>query len=367
MGEPVDPKLVELRTRLDALDTELQRLLNERARIVLEVGEHKRAEAQRTGEVPVFHRPEREAQILRAVAARNTGPYPTEAAVRLFREIISTCLNLELQLRIGYLGPEGTFTQAAALQHFGPDAEGVPLPSIAEVFKQVEGGALDYGVVPVENSTEGAVNHTLDSLSRSTVRICGEVALRIHHHLLAGPNTPERVTRIVSHQQSLAQCRGWLDTHWPHAERVPVASNGEAARLVAEGLDAAAIAGDLALSRYGLSARARSIEDEPNNTTRFIVIGRHDVGPSGHDKTALLVATRNDAGALFRILEPLNRAGINLTRLEARPARTSNWTYVFFLDLEGHIADPVVAAAVEEIRSLAMAVRVLGAFPRGDA
>lgn len=367
MADSVDTRLGELRAELDALDCELQRLLNERARLVLDVGAHKREHAERTGEALVFHRPEREAQILRAVAQRNAGPYPTEAAVRLFREIISVCLNLELDLGVGYLGPEGTFSQAAALQHFGLNARGVPLPSIAEVFRQVENGTLHYGVVPIENSTEGAVNHTLDCLLRSQVSVCGEVAMPIHHHLLVGPATQATISRIVSHQQSLAQCRGWLDLHWPHAERVAVASNGEAARMVAEGADAAAIAGELAATRYSLTVRSSSIEDDPNNTTRFIVIGRHEVAASGRDKTSLLVATHNEAGALYRILEPLHRRGINLTRLEARPARTSNWTYVFFLDIEGHLSDESVAGAVAEIRLLAMDVKVLGAYPRAEA
>lgn len=364
-GDPPDePQLGVFRQQLDTLDRELQRLLNERARIVLAVGEHKREEARKRGEPPVFHRPEREAQILRAVAARNEGSYPTDAMVRLFREVISTCVALEVQLRVGYLGPQGTFTQAAALRHFGVAAETIPLPSISQVFREVESGALDYGVVPIENSTEGAVNHTLDSLLRSTVRLCGEVALPIHHHLLGGPATPERIERVVSHQQSLAQCRAWLDAHLPAAERVAVASNGEAARLVADGMAAAAIAGDLAAQHYGLHTLSRNIEDEANNTTRFVVLGRHGVAPSGADKTALLVAARNEAGALFRVLEPLHRRGLNLTRLEARPARTSNWTYVFFLDVEGHAETPDVAAAIDEIRAIALDVRVLGAFPR---
>ena len=317
--------LTELRQRIDDIDGELQRLLNERARWVLSVGELKR-ENSTSGEA-VFHRPEREAQILRSVAERNGGPFPTEDMVRLFREVISSCLALEQPLTVAFLGPEGTFTEAAMVRHFGHAAIGRSAASIADVFREVETGATHYGVVPVENSTEGVINHTLDCLSRSTVRICGEVALPIHHNLLIAPGVDVgAIRRIYSHQQSFAQCRGWLDAHWAAVERIPVASNAEAARLAAGATDAAAVAGELARERYGLSLVAANIEDETSNTTRFHVLGRHEVGPSGRDKTSLLVAARNEPGALYRILEPLHRRGINLTRIEARPARTGNWS-----------------------------------------
>ena len=357
--------LTELRQRIDDIDGELQRLLNERARWVLSVGELKR-ENSTSGEA-VFHRPEREAQILRSVAERNGGPFPTEDMVRLFREVISSCLALEQPLTVAFLGPEGTFTEAAMVRHFGHAAIGRSAASIADVFREVETGATHYGVVPVENSTEGVINHTLDCLSRSTVRICGEVALPIHHNLLIAPGVDVRaIRRIYSHQQSFAQCRGWLDAHWAGVERIPVASNAEAARLAAGATDAAAVAGELARERYGLSLVAANIEDETSNTTRFHVLGRHEVGPSGRDKTSLLVAARNEPGALYRILEPLHRRGINLTRIEARPARTGNWSYVFFLDVDGHISDALVAAAVEDVRAMAMELRILGSYPRGD-
>ena len=366
MGDDMTAQsLTELRRRIDAIDRELQRLLNERARRVLEVGDVKR-DAVPVGE-PVFHRAEREAQILRAIAQRNTGPFPTADMVRLFREVISSCLALEQPLTVAFLGPAGTFTEAAMLRHFGHAALGRPVASIAEVFREVESGAAHYGVVPVENSTEGMVNHTLDCLLRSTVRICGEVALRIRHNLLIAPGVDvAAVRKIYSHQQSFAQCRRWLDVNWPTAERIAVASNAEATRLAACTSDAAAVAGELARERYGLQLVAANIEDESDNTTRFQVLGRHEVEPSGCDKTSLLVAARNEPGALYRILEPLYRRGINLTRIEARPARTGNWSYVFFLDVDGHVNDAPVAAAVADVQALAMELRILGSYPRGD-
>ena len=355
--------LAELRRRIDDIDRELQRLLNERARWVLEVGDVKR-DANST-DAPVFHRPEREAQILRAVAERNTGPFPTQDMVRMFREIISTCLALEQPLTVAFLGPAGTFSEAAMVRHFGQAAVGRPVASIAEVFREVETGVAHYGVVPVENSTEGMVNHTLDCLLRSPLKICGEVALRIRHNLLAAAGVEAAsIKRIYSHQQSFAQCRRWLDAHWPGVERIAVASNGEAARLAACAPDTAAVAGELACARYGLAVLAADIEDEADNTTRFQVLGRHEVGRSGVDKTSLLIAARNEPGALYRILEPLYRRAINLTRIEARPAHTGNWSYVFFLDVDGHVSDASVAAAIEDVRPLAMDLRILGSYPR---
>ncbi|HSG90582.1 MAG TPA: prephenate dehydratase [Pseudomonadales bacterium] len=358
-----EAQLGELRERIDGIDLELQRLLNARAAAAQEVA-HVKSRAEPDAE-PFFYRPEREAQVLARVKERNTGPMGSEDMARLFREIMSCCLALEQPLTVAFLGPEGTFTEAAAIKHFGHFARARPMASIAEVFREVESGAAHYGVVPVENSTEGVVNHTLDSFMSSKLKIAGEVELRIHHNLLAAPGVaPEQVTRILSHQQSLAQCRAWLDQHWPTVERIPVASNAEAAALVAKTSDAAAIAGEMAAERYGLERLATNIEDHPDNTTRFLVIGRQTVLASGRDKTTLLVSTRNRPGALYELLEPFHRLDISLTRLETRPARLGNWSYVFFMDFEGHQDDAQVKQVLAELAQIAIEVKSLGSYPR---
>lgn len=362
-AQELEGALAALREEIDEIDSELQRLLNARAAAAQEVARVK-LRANPDAE-PFFYRPEREAQVLARVKARNSGPMGDEDVARLFREIMSCCLALEQPLTVAYLGPEGTFTEAAAIKHFGHFARSRPMASIAEVFREVESGAAHYGVVPVENSTEGVVNHTLDSFMASPLKIAGEVELRIHHHLLAPKTTaPEAVTRVLSHQQSLAQCRAWLDQHWPQAERIPVASNAEAAALAADASDAAAIAGDMAAERYGLEQLATNIEDHPDNTTRFLVIGRQWVAPSGRDKTTLLVSTRNRPGALYELLEPFHRRDVSLTRLETRPARDGNWSYVFFIDCEGHQDDAVVRSVVSELEDIAIEVTSLGSYPR---
>src|SRR5690606_36528848 len=280
------------------LDEQIQELINERAECAKQVAEVKLRDKSETD--AVFYRPEREAQVLRRVMERNRGPLSNEEMARLFREIMSACLALEKPLRISFLGPAGTFTQAAALKHFGHSVNTAPVATIAEVFREVEAGAAQYGVAPIENSTEGMINHTLDMFLTSPLKICGEVQLRIHHHLLVGPGMDmSKVNRIYSHQQSLGQCRQWLDAHWPTIERVAVSSNAEAARRAAKEQDSAAIAGDMAAEQYGLTAVARNIEDRPDNTTRFLIVGRERVGRSGHDKTSILVSTKNRPGALY--------------------------------------------------------------------
>ncbi len=359
----MESALAALRERIDTIDLELQRLLNARAEAAQEVARVK-LEAD-PGSEPVFYRPEREAQVLARVKARNTGPMGDEEMARLFREIMSCCLALEQPLTVAYLGPEGTFTEAAAIKHFGHFARTRPMSSIAEVFREVESGSAHYGVVPVENSTEGVVNHTLDSFMASPLQIVGEVELRIHHHLLLPQGVePADLKRVFSHQQSLAQCRFWLDAHWPRLERIPVASNAEAAALVAKEKDAAAIAGEMAAERYGLVKLANNIEDQPDNTTRFLVLGRQKVLPSGRDKTTLLVSTRNQPGALYQLLEPFHRHGISLTRLETRPSRAGNWSYVFFIDCEGHQDDAEVLKVLGELQEITIEVKVLGSYPR---
>jgi len=362
MSEPPngDDALAALRQRIDAIDQQLLDLLSARARAAQEVAAVKTARGDTH-----FYRPEREAQVLRTVKERNPGPLPGEEMARLFREIMSACLALEQPVRVAFLGPEGTFTQAAAVKHFGHSAVAVPLPAIDEVFREVAAGAADYGVVPVENSTEGVVNHTLDSFFDSSLQICGEVELRIHHHLMIGPNTrADAISRVYSHPQSLAQCRKWLDAHLPRVERLTLNSNAEAARRVAGEWNSAAIAGAMAESLYGLTRLHSNIEDEPDNTTRFLIIGRESVAPSGDDKTSIMVSVRNEPGALYRLLEPFQRQGIDLTRIETRPSRARKWSYVFFIDFSGHSTDEIVRRTLDAIAPTVVELRVLGSYPR---
>ncbi len=355
--------LEDIRREIDSIDDQMVQLISQRARCAAEVAEVKRAE--NGGQLTQFYRPEREAQVLSRVMVNNPGPLPQEELARLFREIMSACLALEHTLRVAFLGPQGTFTQAAALKHFGHSVQTQGLASIDEVFREVAAGAADYGVVPVENSSEGVVNHTLDSFMSSSLRIIGEVELRIHHNLLVADVTrTAALSRIYSHQQSLAQCRQWLDAHYPNVERVAVSSNAEAARRIQGEWHSAAIAGDMAAELYGLSILHARIEDEPDNTTRFLIIGRQEVAASGRDKTSILVLTHDRSGALYAILEPFSRQGISLTRVESRPSRMNLWSYVFFIDFEGHQHDAKVRAALDEVRTRAVDVKILGSYPR---
>ena len=353
--------LQTLRERIDALDRQIQTLITQRARCAQRIGAIKQA-AGATGNL---YRPEREAQVLRRVIEANQGPLSNEEMARLFREIMSACLALEEPLRIAFLGPEGTFTQAAALKHFGKSIRSIPLRAIDEVFREVEAGSADYGVVPVENSTEGVVNHTLDMFLQSPLRICGEVQMRINHHLITRALDLPAVRRIYSHRQSLAQCREWLDVNLPQIEQIEVSSNGEAALRVRDQEDAAAIAGQSAADIYELPILVHNIEDEPNNTTRFLIIGTQPIAPSGDDKTALLVASLNRPGALFKLLEPLARHNVSMNRIESRPSRRGMWDYVFFIDLDGHAQDEPVAGMLTELREQASLFRVLGSYPKG--
>lgn len=355
-----DGRLAEVRARIDDIDRQMVMLANERARCAQAVAEIKRA----AGEAETFWRPEREARILREIARQNAGPLSDQAVTRVFRELISACLALEQPLAIAYLGPAGTFTHAAVHKHFGGFVEPRPLGAIDEVFREVAAGAADFGVVPVENSTEGMVNHTLDLFPGSSLRICGEILLRIHHHLISRETDTAAITTVYAHQQALAQCREWLDGHLPHAERIAVSSNGEAARRAAEEAGTGAIAGAMASEIYGLPSLAAAIEDQPDNTTRFLVIGDHDVPPSGDDKTSLMLAARNRPGALFHLIRPLAEHGIDMTSLESRPAGGRLWEYIFFVDFRGHVQDPAVQPALAALEEEAALCRVLGSYPR---
>lgn len=362
MGEGGKPllRLENVRDRIDAVDQRLLELISERAQLAHTVGEIKRADG---GDIQ-FYRPEREAQVLRRIQGLNEGPLDDGSVAWLFREIMSACLALEEPTRVAYLGPAGTFSQMAALRQFGHAAELVPCLSIPEVFRMVASGNVSYGVAPVENSTEGGVSQTQEALLAHDLSICGEVAIRIHHQLLSAAPGLDAVRRVYGHAQSLGQCRRWLDEHLPHAERVPVSSNGEGARLAAGEEGAAAIAPEVAAELYQLAILAPNIEDEPHNTTRFVVLGGKDAGPSGQDKTSLAVSTANQPGALFHLLKPLADRGISLTRIESRPARSQAWEYLFYIDLDGHRADPVVAAALHELEAHAAWLRVFGSYPK---
>ncbi len=363
--------LDQVRTDIDAIDREIQTLLSRRAQCAQRVADIKmeairdaRERGEPNAEV-VYYRPEREAQVLSRIMARNEGPLEGGTVAHIFREIMSACLALEKPLQVAYLGPEGTFTHAAAIKHFGHGAICVTQSTIDTVFAQVDSGECNYGVVPVENSTEGMVNHTLDSFMDSPLKISGEVEMRISHHLLVRPGTTEGdVKKIIAHQQALAQCRNWLDRHWPHVERVAVSSNGEAARLVTDQPGVAAIAGEMAADFYSLDKLATHIEDYADNTTRFIIIGREEVPPSGRDKTSIVVSSRNKPGALFALLEPFRRGGVSLTRIDSRPSRTEKWAYVFFIEFEGHLQDPPIAAIVRELEEQSILLKPLGSYPR---
>nr|VFK61749.1 MAG: chorismate mutase / prephenate dehydratase [Candidatus Kentron sp. TC] len=359
-------KLKKLRNRIDELDRELLTLLNRRGRIALDVAACKDDHVNTNGDY--YYRPEREAEILQRLLTTNEGPLSSSDVVRLFKEIMSTCRALQKTLSIAFLGPRGTFTESAALRHFGQSVKTVPFDAIDAVFREVESGNCDYGVVPVENSSEGVVNHTLDVFVRSPLLICGEVMLRIHHHLLALPSENSdfmRIKKIYSHQQSLAQCRKWLDRHLPTTiERIGVASNAEGARRASLESGAAAIAGDIATEIYGLRILVSNIEDQPNNTTRFLVIGSQKVPCTGEDKTSLLLSVKDRPGALFGLIEPFARRKVSMTRIESRPARSGLWKYVFFVDIEGHAQDPHIAEALWEIEENAMFFKVLGSYPK---
>ena len=362
MGEA--EKLLALRNKIDAIDEEIGRLISARASCAQEVAEVKKASLPDDAKI-LFYRPEREAQVLRKAMAQNQGPLSNEEMARLFREIMSACLALENPVKVAFLGPEGTFTQQAALKHFGHSAVAIPFSAIDEVFREVEAGAVHYGVVPVENSTEGVVNHTLDNFMGSNLKICGEVELRIHHNLLVSDITSTAsISRIYSHSQSLAQCRKWLDAHYPKAERVAVNSNAEAAKRLKGEWNAAAIAGSMAAELYGLKMLAEKIEDQPDNSTRFLIIGKQDVPPSGVDKTSIVVAMRNEPGALHNLLEPFHRHNIDLTRVETRPSRTGVWNYVFFIDFAGHASDSLISAVLQEVATRCADLKLLGSYPK---
>lgn len=349
-------ELESARQQIDALDAEIMERISRRAALALETARAKEAGS-------AFYDPAREAQVLRRSREANPGPLSDDSMVHLFREIMSACLALQHPTRVAYLGPEGTFTHQAALRHFGQSAEITPRDNVAEVFRVVENGQSEFGVVPVENSTDGVVAHTLDLFVESPLKISGEVELAVHHHLLARDEDRAALRQVRAHPQALAQCRQWLDRELSGLDCISDASNAAAARYAASHPDTAAIASDAAADQYNLNILARNIEDNPNNRTRFLVIGPHDQAPSGEDKTSVLVSARNQPGALLGLLRPLSEAGLDLTRIESRPTQAINWEYVFFLDIRGHQKDPEVAQALEDLLAAAAFCKVLGSYP----
>ena len=348
-------EIKKCREQIDRIDDDLLKLLNRRAALAQQIGHVK-------GEGAVL-RPEREAQVLQRMKQANGGPLADKAVGQLYTEIMSQCRALEAPLAVAYLGPAGTFSEAAAIQRFGQASQGVPCTSIDEVFRAVESAAANYGMVPVENSTEGAVGRTLDLLLQSPLKVCGEVMLTVHQCLLSHAADIDGIKRVYSHPQSFGQCQDWLNTHLPNAERASVASNAEAALLASRQPLTAAIAGDIAAKHYAVPVRAENIEDDPRNTTRFLVIGNQDVASSGKDKTSLAMSAPNRPGAVHDLLLPLAKHGVSMTKLESRPSRSGLWEYVFFVDIEGHQSDTKVAAALAELKQVAAFVKILGSYP----
>jgi chorismate mutase/prephenate dehydratase len=343
-----------LRTQIDQLDDELAALVQRRAGLAQRIGTLK-------GGAPAY-RPEREAEILRRIGGKS-GPLTADRLLAVFREIISACRALEQAIRVSYLGPEGTFSEQAVRKHFGRAVEGLATASVDEAFRRCESGTAQFTVVPAENSTEGVVGRTLDLLLATPLRICGEVELRVQQNLLCRTDDLSSIKKIYSHAQSLAQCNGWLSQNLPRAERVPVTSNADAARRAAEEAGSAAVAGEAAAERYGLNMLAKGIEDDPNNTTRFLVLGHLDPAPTGKDRTSLVVSAENKPGAVHALLTPLAQHRVSMTRIESRPARSRLWEYMFFIDVEGHQQDKGVSAALAELKARAPYLKILGSYP----
>jgi chorismate mutase/prephenate dehydratase len=352
--------LSKLRDEIDDIDASIQDLISRRAGIASHVAQTK-AKSKSGG---AFYRPEREAQVLRAVKKRNKGPLKDEVLVRLFREIMSACLAQQKPLNIAYLGPAGTFSEMATYKYFGHSVSAMPVISIDSVFNEVEAGIADFGIVPVENSTEGAVNNTLDMFLSSPLKICGELDLPIHHNLMSRTDKINEINTVFSHRQSLAQCRGWINENMPQAECIAVSSNAEAAKRAQYTDHSAAIAGESAATMYGLNILHKEIEDRTDNSTRFLVIGKQLLVQSGDDKTSLLVAAKDQPGALFHILQPMNDCGVSMTRIESRPSKRGKWDYVFFIDVDGHSKDENLAKALRLLSRITTQLKVLGSYPK---
>ena len=352
--------LAELRNQIDTIDQQILQLINQRALLAEEVAKTKIA----SGEESCFYRPDREALVLRRIQDLNPGPLSDDTAARFFRELMSACLALEKPLQVAFLGPEGTFTQQATFKHFGHAVRTEPVAAIEDIFQAVEEGHCQFGVVPIENSTEGVITHTLDRFVISPLKICGEVEIRIEHNLMANVAELTEITEVFSHKQSLAQCRKWLDKKLPGIRCTEVSSNAEAARIAASRQGAAAIAGMVAADIYKVTILEQGIEDEEDNTTRFVIVGKLTTTATACDKTSLLITTKNHAGALYSILEPFAKYGISMSKIESRPSRQGLWDYFFFVDINGHQTDKNIALALGELESNATMIKILGSYPK---
>ncbi|MBI3393347.1 MAG: prephenate dehydratase [Nitrospirae bacterium] len=350
-------ELDDLRNRIDELDARVLALLNERAKIAVRIGEVKRETGAEA------YAPVRENEVFGRLDRSNAGPFPAAGLRAVFREIVSACRSLERPLRVAYLGPEATFTHLACLRRFGSSVEAVPVETIPGVFKEVERGGMEFGVVPVENSTEGVINYTVDSLIESDLKITSEILLDVSQHLLSAERDLSRVKKVYSHPQAVAQCRGWLDKNMPRALIVEVSSTAKAAEMASKDPEAAAIASEAAAGLYRLEIVEPKIEDRPNNQTRFLVIGKKDTPRTGRDKTSLVFSIKDRPGALYKMLEPFAHRGINLTRLDARPSKQRTWEYLFFMDLAGHVEDSAVKEAIASLEAGCLFLKVLGSYP----
>ena len=348
------------RDAIDAIDAQLLKLINARAKLARDIGHLK--------EDGVIYKPEREAQVLSSMHALNEGPLSNEAVSHFFRAVMANCRALEKELSIAFLGPLGTYSEEAALKQFGQGRNAIVCGTIDEVFRTLEADQADYGIVPVENSTEGAVGLTLDLLLASPLKVCGEVTLPIHHCLLSKQTDVTKISHVFSHAQSLSQCHEWLNRNLPTVEREAVTSNAYAAKMIhdlvsSDNTFAAAIASKRAAEIFDLNVLADNIEDDPKNTTRFLVLGKQEIAPSGQDKTSLAVSTKNEPGAMVKLLEPFSTHGVSMTKLESRPSKQGLWDYVFFIDIEGHLSDANVSRAMKELETRASVVKVLGSYP----
>lgn len=354
-----EKRLLNLRNKIDAIDEQIQTLIVKRADVALSIAATKK---QHQTKDTIFYRPEREAQVLAKVQKRNKSILSDNVITTLFRQIMSACLSVEQRLKIAYLGPEGTYTQEAAFKHFGQFIDCLDCANIDDIFHQVEKGNAHYGIVPVENSTSGVISATLDMLWTQNLKVCGEVEIDIHHQLLA-TNADDNISTIYAHQQSLDQCRRWLNNHYPQANLNAVASNAVAAKIVQNIKNSAAIASLSALNYYGLVQIASNIEDISGNKTRFLLLGKEEVKPSGNDKTSLLVIAKHEAGALFDILKPFKDANINILQLARHPLSQRHWEYLFFIDIEGHKEDKILTKALTNMQNQAQKMLILGSYP----
>ncbi len=346
------------RDRIDEIDQKILDLLSRRGKEAQAIGRIKKSQGE------AFHVPEREATVLKRLRASNPGPFSPQAIEVIFREILSASLALEAPLAVAYLGPEATFTHLAAIRKFGIATRFLPQTTLRQVFEEVVNSRVDYGIVPIENSTEGVVSHTLDLFMEFTLHICGEIQLEISHNLMAKSDKLNSIRKVYSHPHALAQCRHWLEQNLPKARLHPIDSTAKAAEIAAKEKGSAAVASAYAANLYGLTLVRQHIEDHPNNFTRFLVIGNRPTSPTGHDKTSIMFSTKDEPGVLYRLLQPMAEQNLNLTKIESRPLKKKAWEYVFFIDLDGHIEDPKVAQAVKAMERECSYLQILGSYPR---